>query len=278
MTVVVTGATGFVGRALMAQLRAAGWPAIGVSRREHPGVLRLDDYAESPQGDVLVHLAEDSVRSRVNAAGDAYAMQALSTLRALCQRGYRRIVYASSAVLYGDFCTHPHRTDDPVQIVDVYTWVKAESERVVLEQQEDCAIARLANAYGPGMARENVLSTILQQLGKAGPVRVMDDSPVRDFVWIADVADALARMATSSATGVFNVGTGTGVSVRQLAAAALECSGEPSRVVESMNTPERLSHLVVDPSSTRRSFGWRANTTLAEGLSQLIQAHGHNRP
>lgn len=278
MTVVVTGAAGFVGRALMAQLRAAGYPAIGVSRREQPGVLRLDDYAESPKGEVLVHLAEDSVRSRVNAAGDEYALQTLSTLRALSQRGYRRIVYASSAVIYGDFSTHPHRTDDPVRIVDVYTRVKAESERVVLEQHQGGAIARLANTYGPGMARENVLSTIMQQLGRTGPVRVMDDSPVRDFVWIADVADALARMATSSATGIFNIGTGIGVSVGQLAAAALECSGEPSRVVESTSTPKRLSHLVVDPSSACRTFGWRATTSLAEGLAQLIQTYGHNRP
>jgi nucleoside-diphosphate-sugar epimerase len=278
MTVVVTGAAGFVGQALVARLRAEGWPAIGVARREHPDTVRVDDYARSPEGDVLVHLAEDSVRGRVNAKGEAYTGQVLETLRTLCRRSYRRIVYASSAVLYGDEADYAHRTNAARQVVDVYTRVKAESEDAVLARSGAGVVARIANTYGPGMARENVFSTILQQIGLPGPLRVMDDRPVRDFVWIDDVADGLARMAMGQGTGVYNLGTGIGVSVRQLATAALEQAGEPGRAIKSERGPGRRSYLVVDPTATLDAFGWRASTTLAEGLSQLIRATGRNRP
>jgi UDP-glucose 4-epimerase len=278
MTVVITGAAGFIGQALLAQFRAAGVRALGVSRREGPELLRVTDYAESPEGDVLVHLAEDSVRSRVNAAGDSYVAQALATLRALNRRSYRRVVYASSAVLYGDADTHAHRPNDPLQIVDAYTHVKAELEREVLARPAGGVVARIANTHGPGMARETVLGTILGQLGMAGPVRVMAATPVRDYVWIADVVEALFAMAMGAGVGVHNVGTGRGVSVRQLAEATLAQSGESGRAIESEREPERLSHLVVDTTSTFQAFGWRARTRLEDGLSELIRANGRKRP
>jgi UDP-glucose 4-epimerase len=242
-------------------------------------MLQVHRYADAPCGDVLVHLAETSVRAQANAAGEAGEAEADATLEALIGRGYRRIVYVSSAVLYGDTSVQPHCPNDPPLISDSYTRTKRRSElRTLGAVGREAVVARLANVFGPGMSGQNVLSAVLQQLGQPGPVRVLDTTPVRDFVWAEDVADALARMALGQGVGVYNVGSGVGTSVRQLAEAILDVAGESGRGVESALPPGHPSHLVVDPGLTREAFGWTPGTTLRAGLAALVAAHTPIRP
>jgi UDP-glucose 4-epimerase len=147
--------------------------------------------------------------------------------------------------------------------------MKHAAEGLVL--QRGGVAARLANIYGPGMPATNVLSDILAQLATDGPVKVMDDSPVRDFLWLDDAAAALATMALKSAAGVFNVGTGIGTSIAQLAQTVLAAAGQAGRSVESQRTAQGRSHLVVDATNTTAVFGWRPAVSLSQGIAALVR-------
>lgn len=276
MRVVITGASGFLGQALLAGLGEAGISCVGLSRREIPGLLRVPSYAEAPQGDLLIHLAEANDRGWVNAQGDAYEETSQRTLRALLDKGYQRVIYASSAVLYGDRDGSPRRTSDPVHIHDRYARIKQASEQQVLATGG--TVARLTNLYGPGMSSSNVLSAILQQLHRTGPLTLQDTSPVRDFLWVGDAASALVHMIRSPVAGIFNVGSGVGTSIRELATLVLEAAGQPDRPLVSLRSGTPPSSLVVDITETLSAFGWRPSVALREGLRQLVTLTMESEP
>lgn len=268
-TVVVTGATGFLGRAIVRCLRLSNANIIPVTRSGAMDHYRVSDYRETPHADVLIHLAEDSNRSRVNAAGKVYEDSARNTLEVLLTKRYAHVVYASSAVLYGDTDATPHRSDDATHVVDTYTRVKHYAETAVMTN-ESGVVVRLANLYGVGMDEGNVLGTILEQIPGKGALQVRDDTPIRDFLWVEDAAEGIARMALGDKKGIYNLGSGVGTSIFSLAKLALDLGGQPDRQIEASNPSSRLSCLALDITDTIRVWGWQPTVGLQQGLQRLI--------
>ena len=270
MKVVVTGASGFVGRALLARLAAAGLETCGVSRSPGADLLQVASYADSPAGDVLVHLAEDSDRGRVNALGEAYVESAVRTTQALLQRGYAMVIYVSSSTLYGDQTIHPLAADAPTLARDAYARAKLLCEKTVLEHRG--LVIRFSNLYGPGMAGNNVLSDILSQLSGEGPLVVQDDSPVRDFLWIGDAVDLILKAIERKLAGVINGGSGTGTSIRELARLILTLAGQATRPVHARQRGDTPSVNVLDISETMKLAHWSPATPLRSGIGLLLQS------
>jgi nucleoside-diphosphate-sugar epimerase len=268
MKVVVTGASGFLAGRVIRSLLSQGIECVGVARRAVPEALRVVRYSDAPGGDVLVHLAEESDRARAAEGGIAYEKAAAETLTALLAKGYSRVVYASSSALYGDQSPRAHQGSDAVFVTDTYTRIKRDAELAVL--QGPGVVARLANLYGPGMASSNVVSTILRQIPGEGALKVLDDAPVRDFLWAEDAASAIAAMVMGRPNGLFNVGSGQGTSIRDLAATALSVAGQESRMIVATSPTGRQSHLVLDIESTTTTFSWCPRVPLDEGLRVLM--------
>ena len=266
----MTGASGFLGGALVGELQCRGVETLAVSRRRASRPFReaalVRDYDETPTGDVLVHLAEG--RDVGNVPADA--VRALTgTLTSLLDKGFAHVVYGSSAVVYGDrnpTPRHPHEEPAPT---DPYGSAKLACELIVLEANG--IAARLSNVYGPSMSSKNVLSDVLCQIPGDGPLSVRLDSPVRDFLWIEDAVRGLADMALSDGAGVFNLASGIGTSVGDLAQLALDIAGQPERRVVAQERHETTSSIVLDVAATTAAFGWVAETSLEQGLSQLIR-------
>ncbi len=268
MRVVITGASGFLGSAVLKKLTIAGLDAVGVSRKKTPGLLQVDKYSEAPSGDVLIHLAENNNRNRVNQLSAAYEQEACRTLDTLLKKGYGMVIYASSSVLYGDGVLTPHPESDPVAAVDIYTSSKMAVEQRVLSVGG--TVARLANIYGPGMARENVLSHILGQLHNDGAITLQDTTPVRDFLWIDDAAAAIIKMVNLQARGVFNIGTGIGTSIGELASMLMAQAKEVQREIVSLQSATKQSCIVMDITKAKRDLHWHPSVLLNEGLQRLV--------
>ncbi|RXK55710.1 NAD(P)-dependent oxidoreductase [Oleiharenicola lentus] len=269
-SVVVTGASGFIGQALSAALRSAGMEVVPVARRPGGGWRQVSDYRDAPSADVLIHLAEDSDRGRVNAAGSAVSARALQTMEALLHKPFQRVIYASSSVLYGDAESKAHDPADHVQLVDEYSRTKWQCERLVLQRQGNLVL-RLSNIYGPGMSANNVISTILRQIPGTGALCVWDAGPIRDFLWIDDVVSAMSAAITSDFDGTLNLGSGAAYSIGEVARMALAAGGEADRPVQCTKSSGRSSCLALDIRETTRALGWCPTTHLKTGLERLIK-------
>ena len=266
--ILVTGAAGFLGRAVIEQLALLGRPATGVTRRALPEMRQVADYADTPAASVIIHLAEEADRAVVNRLGDAYADDAARIMRNMVSRA-DRVVYASSGMVYGDDNDAPCTPATRVRASDTYSQSKLRNEGVALAAGGTAM--RLANLFGSGMAATNVVSDIARQLGAAGPLRVRDDTPVRDFLGVQDAARAIALAAIADCTGTYNVGSGTGLSIRQLAGIALAATGQSGREIVASQPSSRRSVNILDVADTRQHLGWGPTPTAAEQLATFFR-------
>ncbi|MCE9659471.1 MAG: NAD(P)-dependent oxidoreductase [Burkholderiales bacterium] len=265
--IVVTGAAGFVGSAVLRRLRSLDRPATGISRRDLPGLVRVADYRDTPEAEVIVHLAEESDRATVERLGAEYADAAAAIVDALCRRA-GHLVYASSGLVYGDAAKVACGADAPVCPSDAYSRSKLRNEAVALAG--GATVLRFSNLFGPGMSENNVVSDIARQLGGEGPLRVRDTSPVRDFLCVDDAAEATLAAIDRRPGGILNIGSGTGLAIGDVARIALAAVGHPERPVAATPAPARRSINVLDIAATGRRLGWQPRSTSRDKLARFF--------
>jgi UDP-glucose 4-epimerase len=278
LKVVVTGASGFIGSQVLGLLQEYSQvEVVPVTRRQIPDWCCVTDYAQSPVGDVLIHLAENSNRMVVDNLAARYEKDVMETLSTLLTKGYGQIVYVSSAVLYGDEDNQPRSTSDQVVVNDTYTRVKRQAELAVLDTAVG-RVVRLANVYGVGMSKHNVISAIIRQIPGIGSLKVIDSSPIRDFINVNDVAEGILNVALKhnrrqDAFRIYNIGTGIGTSIELVARMALKIAGQFDRQIEAKYPIDnkKQSCLVLDRAQMLQDFEWEPKITLNQGLAELLQ-------
>lgn len=279
-TVVVTGATGFIGKAVCKALLDRGIVVYGVTRRSHvavvPGVIMQSavsyEHFDAPRDAICVHCAGETDPVTFARGGEsAYEMHCASA-RAIAHYGFSRVVFTSSSLVYGEENTTAHREDEQCTPKSIYARMKYDSEQIFLACEG--VIARLANVYGIGLSPVNVISDILKQIPGEGALTVRDARPIRDYIHVNDVAQGLVRLALGSPKGIFNIGTGHGTSVRELAQQLLLAAHEERReVVSSSSSSGSISTVILNPEKMRQEFDWRATVVLKDGLRALMQYH-----
>ena len=292
--IAITGAAGFLGRHLLRRLRMAGTPAVAIVRTpvalpdaaavRVADVTDLDALCRALQGcRVIVHLAclpvarcrADPVAGfRVNALGTTHVVAAARRI------GARRIIYTSSAQVYGRSPRRPIAEDAPCEPVTPYGASKLCGEVVcrtaVHAHGLEVVILRLFNVYGlaaDGVSRPTVETLFLQAVREGRPPVVRGHlDHVRDLVHIRDVMAALERaLTTSRADGQpINIGTGRGISMIELAWLAIRISGRD--LVPQVEPPtEEPIALCADITRARERLDWRPTVRLEEGLAELAQ-------
>lgn len=272
MNVIVTGAGGFLGRNLVKCLETQGLAVIPVSRRPMPGMVVVPDYYQTPVGDVLIHLAEESDRGVFNKFANDYSKKSSDLVSSLCQRGYKRIIFASSSVVYGDNEGRPFKVSDIAQPIDAYGRTKLINEGAVLSFGGTAV--RFSNIYGNWMSNENVISDIIRQLPHAGPLVVRNASSVRDFLHVSDAVAALSLLCTKTHEGIINVGTGEGTSIGKVAKMALDLAGKSKREIVSLSASANSPANILDITETVKILGWAPKWELSDYLRSLIKNMG----
>ena len=275
MRVVITGASGFLGHHLVSKLRQSqelNLEIVGVSRHKISGLTQVSDYRQTPSGDVLVHLAEVNSRSGAEIRGNAELHKSSSTIESFNKKQFSRIIYASSAVLYGDLSTTKHSTTDSLIAKDSYANLKLSGEQAILATGKGIVL-RISNLYGEGMNISNVMSTVMRQASRSNKVVVESLEPIRDFLWIEDATQVIARLALGNSeitpTRVINIGSGEGTSIRELAEIALAAAGRSNFDISarSISAP---SCIILNINETIEQIGWSPTVDIYAGLSRLM--------
>jgi nucleoside-diphosphate-sugar epimerase len=297
-TVLVTGAGGFIGSAVVdfllscsAQVRALlgspGECVREVSSAAETYRADIREYAKVSQcvrgADIVVHLAgPPSVRMSFDTPAEYAAIHSLGTATILeaCQKeGVTRFVYLSSAEVYGRPVANPVAEDDRIRPLSPYGAAKAGAEIFVRTMaavsRMEAVILRPFSVYGPRLSSASLVASILRQLKQDDSIWLSDLAPVRDYCYICDLAEAIALACTANADGcTLNVGSGVGTSVEEIARLILRLTGKEIEVRQKP-TPERwpgaeIYELIADPRRSSAVLGWRARTRLEDGLRETI--------
>ena len=129
---------------------------------------------------------------------------------------------------------------------------------------------RFGNVYGPSQdphGEAGVVAIFLGRLRDGEPCRIFGDGgATRDYVYVGDVADSVLRAIDHDGGGVFNVGTGVGTSVLALYEACREVAATGGEPVHEQARAGELQRSVLDPELAARELGFRAGTSLSDGL------------
>lgn len=271
MKFVVSGATGFLGGYALKALKATGADVIGTSRSVHDpskGIIKAD-CTSMPEADVLLHFSECNNRSYVNQLGKQYVEEIRKQTSELVRK-FPKIVYASTIAVYTEDKDYNRHPSEILQPFDTYSEAKLMAEDMILSASEKSVVGRIGNAFGPGMSPVNVISAILNQL-QAGnqTIKLISADPVRDYIWCEDIARLFAIMASKNSPGKFHVARGEGRSVMDICMDLSCITGVKYKIVTEKDLPG--NRIVMDINDTLRTFDWKPEVSVTEGLSILIQ-------
>ncbi|WP_175915257.1 NAD-dependent epimerase/dehydratase family protein [Burkholderia sp. BCC1638] len=310
MRIGVSGANGFVGRALVQALCDAGHDVIALVRR-HAGdtdaratecVIADDDFASVAAGQpalppcgVFVHLAarvhvmRDDATDPLASYRAANVQGALNALEAARRAGVRRFVFVSSVKALGEHENgRPLREDDVPRPGDPYGISKQEAEVALRDACAACGIeltvVRPPLVYGPGV-RANFLG-LMRAVARGVPLPLGAAHAQRSMVYIGNLVDALRFLATRdhATDGVFHVTDGNDRSVAEFVAGIAAALGRSPRLVPvpvawlraagaltgRRAAVDRLTSPLRIECAHLRELGWAPPFTVDQGLAQTV--------
>jgi UDP-glucose 4-epimerase len=286
---IVTGGAGFIGSHVVDALVTRGDEVtvldnLSTGRRENVNegarliegdVTTAKEAFAAARPEICFHLAAQAdVRVSVERPGFDAEVNLLGTIHVLeAARAHgAQVVFASTGgAIYGE-CDGPADEESPRRPLAPYGASKLSAEEYLatynrLYETGHVAL-RYGNVYGPRQdphGEAGVVAIFLGRLAREEPLRVFGDGrQTRDYVYVGDVVTA--TLAAQGHAGVFNVGTGTETSVLDLAKACQSAAGVSAEAEHAAARPGELQRSVLDPGRAERELGFRAQTSLEDGL------------
>ena len=242
--------------------------------------------------DVVFHLA-----ARVSVPASAHYPREYNTvnvggtvslLEACRDVGVKRVVLASSATVYGALPIQPVSEDVALRPATPYAVSKVAAEQYLFSMARinkfEAVVLRIFNAYGPQQSippvNAPVVPRFLQDVLHQRSVLVFGDgTQTRDFVYVDDVVDGLVAAGIRSDLNgeIFNIGSGTGTSINDLAAAIGEAVGESTNLLHNLQVDGGVPRLVADISKAQAELEFQPSVDLATGLMRTCERDSNFR-
>jgi UDP-glucose 4-epimerase len=291
--VLVTGGSGFIGSHVVDRLLAAGFRPRILDRVPSPwhdprsvdtvigDVGRMEDLHRALRGCTAVcHLAAAADVGAVHAhplwATELNGGGTLNVLEAAREAGVRRIVYASTVWVYSD--VEGDRVDEDSPLVHpshLYTAGKLAGELYCRSYAElyglEPTILRFGIPYGPRARPAAVIPRFVERAMRGEPLTIAGTGDQeRSFVYVEDLADGMVRALAPHAAGrTYNLGGSETTTIRRLAETVGEVVGH-TEIVHVEGRAGDLRGAQVDSGRAERELGWRADTTLEDGIRRYV--------
>ena len=300
--VVLTGATGFIGRAVWRRLNQLGADVHASARRmasieaamsahklsatplpadlDDPGILVAAIARIRPV--ILINAAgygvapgerDPETAHRINTVLPQRLAETVATTRPGSTWRGQAMVHIGSGFEYGSV-PGPVLEDTPAHPQNLYAETKLHGTEAVTQIQgktfAPIVVARVFTVYGPGEHPHRLLPSLLRAAITNTPVDLTAGLQERDFTYVDDVAEGLLRLgATRAAPAVLNLASGRNTSIRRFAEAALKVVHAPPEIANFGAIPSRTDEVLQGAVSVARlvdALGWHPATTITEGI------------
>jgi nucleoside-diphosphate-sugar epimerase len=284
MRILLTGATGFIGAHVARALVARGAQVHGLalpgaprdrladiaSRLElHEGDLSDAAWTQATVGslapDAVIHLAwyaEPGTYLRAIPENLASLRGGMNLLEALAGGGTcRRVVLAGT-------CLENLATPQPT----IYAAAKSAQHQLAMgfaAASMTAACAHIHYLYGPGEDERRVIPTVTRSLLRGEPIDVTSGSQSRDYLHVADIAEALCRIAESDATGRVDICTGKPVTLRDVFEEIARATGTPQLLrIGALPDSESTGWPATGDPTALLATGWQPSYNLRQGIQE----------
>lgn len=276
--ILVTGATGFIGKALCRIL----------SEKNISFISHKQIGLDITKPETFQFKGEDEISTVIHLAGKTFvpdswknptefmSVNAIGTqnVAEFCRKHQARLIYIS-AYVYGNTNQNPINENHPTNVNNPYALSKKSGEEICLFYQEifnvPVSIVRPFNVYGPGQNEMFLIPEVIQQLKVGKSIKVKDLSPKRDFIYVDDVAGIILKILETKKQGIFNAGTGKSYSVKELIDIIQEVAGTSLPILsENITRSNEISDTIADISKAKSELGWMPTYDLINGISKMM--------
>lgn len=231
--------------------------------------------------DTVIHLQSTTVPSTSEHSNvfdiESNLIPTVRLLENMVECGCQRIIYLSSGgAVYGNPQHVPIGEEAPLAPISSYGVIKSVIERYLqyFERYDiRSLVIRPSNLYGIRQGNTGVLglvNTLLEKTLRDEEVVIFGDgNAVKDYVHIEDLLDLLAKAIAMDVTGVFNVGSGEGVSVNEVVAMVRSVTGKEMHIRHESARPFDVARIVLDITKASAVLGWKPTVRLEDGIRQL---------
>ena len=306
MKILVTGGAGFIGSHIVDRLILEKFKVIVVDnfssgKRENvnqqakvnqcdiTNSIKLDSIFEVVKPEVVIHhAAQISVQNSLNYPNNDANVNVIGTLNVLqkcVKHSVKKIIYASSAAVYGDPKYLPVDEEHPLNPLSPYGISKHTPEHYISMFNElyglDYTILRYANVYGPRQDAEGeggVVSIFVDRILQQKPISIFGDGcQTRDFIYVEDIAEANLLAIKNGSREVINISTNSQTSVNELLKVLSVINStfiEPDYQLIRLGD---IRHSYLDNNKAQNKLSWQPRYTLFEGLDRTLRYYKTDR-
>lgn len=298
MNILITGGAGFIGSHITKLLLDDGHKVTVYDNLSKGYLNSVDKRAEFLEGniadtdmlvqalngiDCVIHMAGFieiplSVKKPFEFA-ENNVMGSISVLEAMLQAKVKKIIFSSTASVYGDPNKLPLEENEPLRAANPYSASKIAVEAFLSSYHNihgfDVTILRYFNPYGPNEKHRpetHAIPNFIQAALKDEELPLYwGGEQVRDFIYVEDLARAHTVVLDLEGFNVFNVGTETGIEVKEVVNVIGEILGKELKIKDLGERPGDVPANFAYSKLLEKKTGWRAKYTLKEGLEKTIE-------
>ena len=261
--IIITGASGFIGQALIKEFIRKKFIFKAFSRKKtnYSNLVKKYNNIIPIKNSILIHLAQSN-ESKKNYKNE------VEIVNKLIKKNWKHIIFASSTKLYWDKSTKPHKESEKINPYDNYTKMKKLSEQIVLKKGG--TVFRISNVYGSGMSKKTVIGLIRDKILKRKKIILREMQSVRDFVFIDDVIRAFIKALRIKPKKILNISYGSSYSIEEVIKTIQKILKLKTIEFQTKQKLKKNSIILVDNNRARALLRWNPKYSISRGLKKTF--------
>ncbi|ALM94720.1 NAD-dependent epimerase/dehydratase family protein [Fusobacterium polymorphum] len=281
MSLLITGGTGYIGKKLTQKLMGKYNPiySIGIEELDLQNYLEVLDFLKKNKISKIIHLGWKMENNNEAIYDNIEALNNL--LKASEEVQVEKIIFTSTNNVYGTELNGNSFSEEDKTNLDEnnkYGISKYLGEELVkYSMYEKACIIRIADVYGPNQNHGNLMKGIISNLENKKNIQLYGEGKrERDYIYIDDVIRGLEFIYENNLTGIFNLGTGVGTSVKRITDIVIDiCKNNGINTgLDYVQVNKEDSSKVILNVEKLKNLGFCYNVTIEEGLKKIIEERG----